>query len=220
MNATPNFDRIARLYRWMEWFSFGPLLHLTRTAWLHELLKARSALVLGDGDGRFTRDLFRNNPRVRVHAVDLSAAMLQELRHRCVRDADRLLTTQTNALNFAPETAHDETAYDLVVTHFFLDCLSEAEVEQLIRTLLPSLTDNARWLVSDFQIPQQGAVRPIAALLTRTLYAAFRLLTGLRANRLPDYASVLRGAGLVCIRRRDFLGGILISELWQRPGSA
>jgi ubiquinone/menaquinone biosynthesis C-methylase UbiE len=211
VNATPNFDRIARFYRWMEWFSFGPLLHRTRSAWLPELLESRSALVLGDGDGRFTRDLLGANPQMHVHAVDLSAAMLQELRRRCTPYANRLVTTQANALNFVPDAA-----YDLVATHFFLDCLSEAEVEQLVQTLLPSLADNARWLVSDFQIPRQGAIRPIAALLTRTLYAAFRLLTGLRANRLPDYASLLQRAGMVCIRRRVFLGGILISELWQR----
>ncbi|WP_246153616.1 class I SAM-dependent methyltransferase [Terriglobus albidus] len=211
MNATPNFDRIARLYRWMEWFSFGPLLHRTRSAWLRELLESRSALVLGDGDGRFTRDLLSANPQMHVHAVDLSAAMLQELRLRCTPYANRLVTTQANALNFVPDAA-----YDLVATHFFLDCLSTTEVEQLVQTLLLSLTDNARWLVSDFQIPQQGAIRPIAALVTRTLYAAFRLLTGLRANRLPDYASLLQRAGMVCIRRRVFLGGILISELWQR----
>lgn len=215
MSATPNFDRIARLYRWMEWLSFGPLLHRTRTAWLHELLEARNALILGDGDGRFTRDLLSANPQVHVHAVDISAAMLLELRRRCEPYTDRLDTTQANALDFVPDAP-----CDLVATHFFLDCLSEAEVEQLVQTLLPSLTDSARWLISDFQIPQQGAARPIAALLTRTLYAAFRLLTGLRANRLPDYASALQGAGLVCIRRRHFLGGILISELWQRPRSA
>lgn len=212
MNATPNFDRIARLYRWMEWFSFGPLLHRTRSAWLRELLESRSALVLGDGDGRFTRDLLGANPHIRVHAVDLSAAMLQELRRRCTPYANRLVTTQANALNFVPDAA-----YDLVATHFFLDCLSDTDVEQLVQTLLPSLTDNARWLISDFQIPQQGAIRPIAALLTRILYAAFRLLTGLRANRLPDYAYLLQRAGMVCIRRRVFLGGILVSELWQRP---
>jgi len=220
VNAAPNFDRIARLYRWMEWFSFGPLLHRTRIAWLRELLEAHSALVLGDGDGRFTRDLLRANPQIHVHAVDLSAAMLQELQHRCAPYADRLVITQANALNFVPNDARGNATYDLVATHFFVDCLSEAEVAQLVQTLLPSLTDNALWLVSDFHIPQQGVIRPIAALLTRTLYSAFRLLTGLRANRLPDHVSGLRRAGLVCIRRRAFLGGILISELWQRRGSA
>jgi len=215
VNTTPNFDSIARLYRWMEWLSFGPLLHRTRTAWLRELLETRNALVLGDGDGRFTRDLLSVNPKVHVHAVDLSAAMLQELQHRCVLYAGRLVATRANALNFVPDAV-----YDLVATHFFLDCLSEAEVEQLAQALRPSLTENALWLVSDFHIPRQGAVRPIAMLLTATLYAAFRLLTGLSANRLPDHASVLQRAGMVCIRRRVSLGGILISELWQRPRSA
>ncbi len=30
MNPPPNFNPLARLYRWMEYFTFGPLLSRTR----------------------------------------------------------------------------------------------------------------------------------------------------------------------------------------------
>src|SRR6185437_1080687 len=60
-NDTPKFDRLARVYRWMEWLSFGPYLSRCRRAFLPQLRDARRALVLGDGDGRFTAALLRRN---------------------------------------------------------------------------------------------------------------------------------------------------------------
>src|ERR1700759_3335682 len=82
-DAPPNFDRLATPYRWMELLTFGPLLQQTRTHFLPHLFDRRQALVLGDGDGRFTAELLRRYPNIQVHAVDGSAAMLHALTHRC-----------------------------------------------------------------------------------------------------------------------------------------
>lgn len=215
MNAKPNFDRIAKPYRWMEWLSFGPLLHRARTAWLEDLSHARSALVLGDGDGRFTRDLLAFNPQVHAHAVDLSAGMLAQLRLRCAPYADRVRTTHCDAMEFVPDTR-----YDLVTTHFFLDCLTQQQVEQLIRTLLPALTTDAMWLVSDFDIPQQGVARPVAAALVPSLYAAFRVMTGLRTRQVPDYATALQQAGFDLMQRREIFAGLILSSEYKRMRKA
>ena len=55
-----------------------------------------------------------------------------------------------------------------------------------------------------------------AWLLVRTLYLAFRILTGLRVTRLPDFAHSLRQAGLTRIAQHHSLFGILTTELWQK----
>ena len=44
---TPNFDRVARGYRWAEYLALGPLLERTRTRHLDALPGAGQALVLG-----------------------------------------------------------------------------------------------------------------------------------------------------------------------------
>ncbi len=54
-----------------------------------------------------------------------------------------------------------------------------------------------------------------ATLLVRSLYLAFRLLTGLRTTHLPDYATPLTQAGLTRIAQHHSLAGILTTELWQ-----
>ena len=64
----PDFDRLARLYRWMEYLTFGPWLQRCRSAFLGGIANSRRALVLGDGDGRFTARLLADCPAIRIDA--------------------------------------------------------------------------------------------------------------------------------------------------------
>jgi len=68
-DAPADFNRLAPFYRWMEWFTFGPFLWKCRIAFLPEMRSRKSALILGDGDGRFTARLLSDNPHILVNAV-------------------------------------------------------------------------------------------------------------------------------------------------------
>jgi SAM-dependent methyltransferase len=210
-----DFDPIARPYRWLEYLTLGRTLERCRLHYLSILLQQKRALILGDGDGRFLAQLFAQNPHLQADAVDTSAAMLELLRHRCEATspdiANRLQIHRISALNFSPP--HREK-YDLVVTHFFLDCLSQPDLENLIARITPTLAPNAIWLISDFRIPT-GPMRLPAKVIIRALYLAFRILTGLRTMHLPNHAPPLAEAGLTKITHHHRLAGILTSELWQ-----
>jgi SAM-dependent methyltransferase len=178
-------------------------------------VRARShALVLGDGDGRFLARLLHQNSTLHADAVDTSAAMLRLLQTRCQSAQSRLQTHQADALTFAARPP--ATPYDLVVTHFFLDCLRQSEVEALAARVAPHLAPDALWLVSDFRIPTDLLQLPAKALV-RSLYVAFRMLTGLRVTSLPNHERALARAGLSCIARHRSLGGVLTTELWITP---
>ena len=209
----PNFNRIARPYRWLEYLTLGTALENCRTHYLPQLLDRRRALVLGDGDGRFLAQLLASNPYLHADAIDTSATMLQVLRQRCgaatPNAATRLRTHNANAL-----TIPLEDSYDLVVTHFFLDCLTQPDLDALITRINPTLTPGALWLISDFRIPN-GLMRLPARVFVRSLYLAFRLLTGLRTTHLPDYATPLTQAGLNRVAHQHRLAGLLTTELWQ-----
>jgi hypothetical protein len=211
----PNFDRVARIYRWAEYLSLGPLLVRTRNHFLPQLTHSRRALVLGDGDGRFLARLLAQNPSLHALAIDTSAAMLQLLTACCRRTApraqERLRTLKASALHVTP--AKDT---DLIVTHFFLDCLPQSDVDALAARLATQIAPGTLWLLSDFAIPAAPLLRPLAALYIRSLYLAFRLLTGLRTTRLPDAQAALIAAGFRRIARHQLLFGLLYTELWQR----
>lgn len=209
MTIEPSFNLIARPYRWLEYLTLGRTLERCRLFFLPRLLNQKRALVIGDGDGRFLAALMAANPRLHADAMDSSATMLQLLHKRCGTDAARLEIHHTSALTFTPSGS-----YDLVVTHFFLDCLTQPDLEALIRRIAPALAPNALWLISDFRIPQ-GTMRLPARMIVRTLYLSFRILTGLRTTHLPDHATPLAKAGLTRIAHHHSLAGLLTTELWQ-----
>ncbi|HXS12105.1 MAG TPA: methyltransferase [Acidobacteriaceae bacterium] len=216
----PDFDRIAAIYRWGEYISLGPLLQRTRTRLLNQLNNPRHALVLGDGDGRFLEQLLLRYPQCTAVAVDISAVMLDKVRSRCLESvpnaATRLSTLQRSALNIDPQPSADLPTPDLIVTHFLLDCFSQPDVDALATRIASQLTPGALWLVSDFALPSSPLLRPFARLYIASLYAAFRLLTGLRVNQLPDPQSALHRNGMRRIARCTLLGGLLYTELWRR----
>jgi SAM-dependent methyltransferase len=212
-NDTPKFDRLARVYRWMEWLSFGPYLSRCRRAFLPQLRGARRALVLGDGDGRFTSALLRHNTQIFVDAVDASPAMLQALRHRAGPDARRLRTEVRDLREWSTKPA---PSYDLIVTHFFLDCLTTHDVFALADRVSPAATPDARWVVSEFAVPNGAFGRWVARPVVTILYRAFGVLTGLQVRRLPDYSAALSAAGFSLEKERNWLLGLLVAQVWRR----
>ena len=206
----PNFNRLALPYKWMELASFGPWLWRCRCAFLDDLSACRNALILGDGDGRFTARLLRKNPAVQIDAVDASQTMLQALSRATCDQSDRVRLHLADARLFNPP----RPPYDLVVTHFFLDCLTSEEVAALAARLRESATPSALWLISEFAVPRGWFGLLIARPLIAALYFAFWLLTGLSVRRLPNHRAALMQAGFSMTRQRKWLAGLLVSELW------
>lgn len=209
-----NFDRIARSYALLEKLTFGNALANCRFRFFDQIQSARKALVIGDGDGRFVAAMLAQNQHLSVDSVDISAEMLrlQSLRSD---QSQRLTLHQADARCFTPPSE----GYDLIVTHFFLDCLTQPELDCLVKRLNAHTICNARWLLSEFAIPQRGVARLIGRVLVPALYLVFRILTGLRVAQIPDHAPAFQAAGFLRLESHAALGGILRSELWQRaPG--
>jgi SAM-dependent methyltransferase len=206
----PTFDPLCGFYRWMELATFGPWLHWCRCAWIDRLACCRRGLVLGDGDGRFTARFLLANADVTLDAVDASPAMLKTLLRRAGPHAARVTAHAADARLWQPSGE----PYDLVVTHFFLDCLTTEEVRALAKMVRAFVCDEAVWVVSEFAIPENHYGRIVARPLVAALYRAFGWLTGLAVRSLPEYANALGEAGFTLGERRTLLGGLLTSEVW------
>jgi hypothetical protein len=209
--TAPDFNRLACIYRWLEYFSFGPFLWRCRTHFLPLLSSCRQALILGDGDGRFTARLLRENRHIAVHAIDGSACMIDALQKAAAPYRSRITTEVSDLRNWNPSRS---TQRDLIVTHFFLDCLSTTEVAQLAHRLASTNSSEALWLVSEFNIPNTVFGHAFAAPLVAVLYRAFRLLTGLGPQSLPNYSHALAQSGWILAQEHKHLCGLLISQVW------
>jgi hypothetical protein len=153
---------------------------------------------------------------LQADVVDQSPAMLRLLQARteALGAASRVRIHEVDALAFRPA---ESAAYDLVITHFFLDCFTTEQVCELVRNIQPTLAPGALWIVSEFSIPRGLAALP-AWMIVRSLYFAFRILTGLRVRALPRHDLGLAQAGLALRHRQTFLFGLLTSETWAVTG--
>lgn len=202
-----NCDKFARWYALAEHLAFWRALERRRNCFLVNVHDVRQVLVLGDGDGRALVELLRACPDAQVEYIDLSVRML-EIAQRRVGATDRVQWAVANALNTSYPAAH----YDLIVTHFFLDCLDAAQVNTLVERLVKAMQPGGRWLVSEFR-----AEAAWSKAVVRLLYLFFRMMTGLGVTRLPEYRTILGKNGFVLVKRQTALHGLLASELWTLP---
>jgi hypothetical protein len=106
--------------------------------------------------------------------------------------------------------------FDLVVTHFFLDCFRCDELQSLVTKVATSATDEARWLLADFREPEGGWQRWRARVALALMYVFFRCATGLSAARLTPPDGFLKAAGFRLAGRRLANFGLVHADLWRR----
>ena len=191
-----SFDLVAPHYRWLETIAFGNALQRARTCWIDTIARPKRALILGEGDGRFLCELVRAYPKIEVDCIDASEAMLQLARARLRRmhpkSFSRVHFIREDILKWSPRKS-----YDLLVTHFFLDCFPGKELQAIIAKLASAAEPGAAWLIADFTIPRKRLARAHAKLWLRMMYTFFRATTRIAANELVDPAPYLAGRGFI-----------------------
>jgi ubiquinone/menaquinone biosynthesis C-methylase UbiE len=199
----------------MECVLAGGKLQRSRTAFLGETRAAQSVLILGEGNGRFLEAFRRGNASARILCIDSSEQMLLRARYRLLKSGIPLhgiTLTVADALNCNLPPG----AFDLVVTHFFLDCFPPEQLRPLIGAIANAAQAKAAWLLADFQIPARGMARYRASAIHWLMYMYFRRVTRLAADRLTDPGSHLQAAGFVLNGRAVSDWGLLRSDLWRR----
>lgn len=214
-----NFDWLAPHYRWMETVLAGPKLQRCRAAFLDNLPAPRQALIVGPGRGRFLEALLEKYPQTRCTCIDSSQGMLEATRRRLAAlglETARIEFIHADILQWQPPRAE----FDLVVTHFVLDCFRPEQLAQVVSLLAGAAGPGARWLVSDFQEPAAGPARWRARAMLEMMYLFFRWAAALPASELTDPDSLLAQSGFKLHERRVFEWGLLHSDLWVGQGAA
>jgi len=209
-----SFDVLAPHYRWMEWVSAGDLLQRCRTAHLARVPTAQSILILGEGNGRFLLECRRQFPRAAITVVDASARMLELARKRLARQG-----VKTEGIEFIRADAHTWMPpagnFDLIVTHFFLDCFRPDQLEELVSKLARAAAPNAHWLLADFQAAPAGWRRQRSRAILWLMYRFFIAMTRLPARSLTPPDNLLEKNGFRLRAREIYDWELLHSDCWQ-----
>jgi hypothetical protein len=106
-------------------------------------------------------------------------------------------------------------SYNLIVTHFVLDCFDETQLEPLVRKLASATEPNATWLLADFRIPATGAFGILwAKVWIRVMYLFFRIAVGLRTSQLVDPSPYLSAARFSLTNEELTRCGMIKSQVW------
>jgi SAM-dependent methyltransferase len=205
-----SFDRVAPHYRWLETLVFGNQLQRARVAFMREIGSPRRVLIVGEGDGRFLAEFVRSHPGAAVDCIEASGRMIELARAR--NPEGRVNFTHRDVRDVSLEAG----CYDLIITHFFLDCLAGATLGEVVQRLARAATADAGWLLADFRVPVSSWKNVRAQLWIRAMYFFFRLTSGLQAQRLDDPSPFLEAAGFECVRQRLAGFGMIKSEFWRR----
>ena len=205
-----NFDRVAAPYRWLETAVFGQQLQQARIAFVREIAAPRRVLVVGEGNGRFLAAFLQAFPDAAVTCIEASARMIALTRRRVGKALVDFVEEDIREVALPP--AH----YDLIVTHFVLDCFNEATLSEVVAKLAHAAKPEASWLLADFREPPDGWEQRHARFWLRSMYAFFRLTTGIDADQLVDPSPFFREAGFGCHVQRLYRFEMIKSEWWRR----
>jgi SAM-dependent methyltransferase len=215
-----NCDRLAPYYETLERIAFGRKLEACRFAFLDHTKSSKCAFLCGDGDGRFLAKLLSASPFVEVDFVDSSSKMLELAERRAFSLGSLFRSRVRFHLADIREFTPNSPAYDLVATHFFLDCFDDSELPQLVRRIAAWTTADSQWLLSDFREAPGTLPRFWTRAVIRSLYAAFHLTTGLQVTHIPNYRAALINSGFVSQLEFNLRAGLLHSSLWTRVHGA
>ena len=152
---------------------FGTTLQRARTFFVGEATTAKRVLIVGEGNGRFLLELLRDAEGAQIDCVDSSAAMLDLARQRLARHHPDAI----GRVRFIRSTLEDwplpDCLYDLIVTHFVLDCFPPQPLEAVVAKLAHAATPAANWLLADFDYPATPARRLHARLWIAAMYLVF-----------------------------------------------
>lgn len=208
-----SFDAIAPWYRTLETIAFGNALQRARLACLDEIESPRRALIVGEGNGRFLSEFLHRHAGTEIDCIDASERMLRLAQLRVGEKATRVRFLQREISSWSPPAAE----YDLIVTHFFLDCFPEDELRAVTGKLANAATAKATWLIADFSLPARGFPRLHARAWLAVMYRFFRSVAAIEARQLTDPSPFLRSKSFVLVQEHRLRQGMLKSQLWRRP---
>ena len=212
------FHRVASFYDRLARLIYGDALEQAQAALLPYLPPQGRVLLIGGGSGWLLEQLVSTGRQLDIVYIDAAPAMLRlaerrythlQRPHAC-RVTFRLGTEQALQL---------QEQFEVVITPFLLDLFPPKRLQRLMDTLAAALAPHGSWLFADFWPLQQPP--PLwQRLLIRSMYAFFGFVSGVKASRLPDYASRFNALNFEELYSRSFFRGMVQAKVFRRSSES
>ena len=207
------YDQLANSYRFFEKLMFGSDLENARTALLNSIPACRSALILGDGNGRLLDALLSSQPECEITSIDQSKKMLDIQQQRLSNHPLRGNVTWRH--QDARSFEGFENQFDLLVSAFFLDCFTARDLETHLPRWLNSLRPGGLFYFVDFQEPDSGWKRMRGKLCLTAMHHFFRWQTDLPNRTLVNMNAALDQCALEMLASQNMSHDLICTRLYR-----
>ena len=210
MNKRPDFSILSPIYDFLGILAFQGTLHRSQLFLLNELKQSQNALIIGGGTGRFLVDLMKSGKVDKVTYVDISPGMIKkaESKIKKLASSDRV-SFICGGLDSIPEEK-----FDLICTHYFLDCFPEDQLPEVMAKLNHFLSDNGDWHFTDFYLNESSSF--IQRKTVGFLYWFFRLSCGIKVRKLANFENQFEDVGLSEFKNKFFRRRLIKTAIYRK----
>ncbi|MGY8686478.1 MAG: class I SAM-dependent methyltransferase, partial [Verrucomicrobiales bacterium] len=108
-------------------------------------------------------------------------------------------------------TALDQSTFDVIVSHFFLDCFKDETLHDLIPEIAARLKPQGHWYVSEFTADTWWQ-----RVLLWGMYRFFHLVTKTEASTFPAYTEIMQAHGFTVKRLGTWKADFVVADHFQR----
>ena len=208
MPQTNNFNAIAPFYDRLCRLVFGDKIRVAQAEAVRYMPPNSKVLIVGGGTGWILDEISRIHPSgIKITYIEKSDQMIALARNRQVGgDEVQFLQTAIEDIRL------DQDSYDVVVTPFILDCLSEPVLGTVFKKLDSCLRPGGLWLYTDFALTPESRFWQQVTL--KVMYLFFRLTSSIGAHKLTPVSGYF--ARFQVVAEKQFMSGFISVQVFRK----
>jgi tRNA (cmo5U34)-methyltransferase len=197
------FNWIADAYDPLARSVLGRSITESQKCFLQDVLPGSKILILGGGTGWLLETLQSVAGTGEVWYIEASSAMLRHSQRKKIRDL------KVHFIHGTEENIPNDILFDVVITNFYLDLFDEVSLRRVVQKIKKNIQTGALWLATDFTHINSVWHK----VLLVVMYGFFKITTGIQAQSLPQWESVLQQNDMVTKKENVFYRGFIKSKV-------